>query len=261
MSFMGPLRRLFGRKNGSAQGDWHQEEARASTQSVHSRRTNGEDRRRRDADRRRSQRKKIAGVISIGVFGVFAVGFIVGVAPPLGMKATDNTDFCISCHTMTHLWEATKRSTHYQNERGVRVGCPDCHVPHRVSDYVMVKMAALHDVYSEIVNPALTKEDYAQRRPRLVQKVREDYLANDSAQCRNCHAFESFTRTIKAHNRAKNTGVTCIKCHYNLVHGEVPWPELDAENDQQESPAYAATGPLPGEGMGTGLVYGAEGKK
>jgi nitrate/TMAO reductase-like tetraheme cytochrome c subunit len=124
----------------------------------------------------------------------------------------------------------------------------------------MVKMAALHDVYSEIVNPALTKEDYENRRPRLVQKVREAYLANDSAECRNCHAFESFTRTIKAHNRAKNTGITCIKCHYNLVHGEVPWPEMEAENTQQESPAYARTGPLLEEGIGASLVYGAEGK-
>jgi nitrate/TMAO reductase-like tetraheme cytochrome c subunit len=161
---------------------------------------------------------------------------------------------------MTHLWEATKSSTHYKNERGVQVGCPDCHVPHQIAEYLGVKLIALNDVYVEMTNPALTKEDYANRRPRLVQKVREGYLANDSAQCRNCHAFESFTRTIKAHNRAKNTGVTCIKCHYNLVHGEVPWPELDAENDQQESPAYAATGPLPGEGIGAGSAYGGEPK-
>ena len=260
MSFVGPLRHLFGRENISAQGDLHQEEAGVLTQSVHSRRTNGGDRRTNDGERRRSRQKKIAGFISIGVLSVFACGFIVGVMPPLGMKATDSTDFCISCHTMTHLWEATKRSTHYQNERGVQVGCPDCHVPHRVGDYVMVKMAALHDVYSEIVNPARTKEDYENRRPRLAQKVREGYLANDSAQCRNCHVFENFTRTIKAHNRAKNTGTTCIKCHYNLVHGEVPWPEMEAEDHKQESSAYARTGPPLEAGIGASLAYGAEGK-
>jgi nitrate/TMAO reductase-like tetraheme cytochrome c subunit len=124
----------------------------------------------------------------------------------------------------------------------------------------MVKLEALHDVYSEIVNPALTKEDYENRRPRLVQKVREDYLANDSAQCRNCHAYESFTRTIKAHNRAKNTGMTCIKCHYNLVHGEVPWPELDADKTTEESPAYAGVGALPGQALGAGFPVEGEGK-
>jgi len=261
MSFMGPLRSLFGRKREhvSAQGDLHQEAAGAPTQSVE-RRRNDDDRRRNGDDRRRSRRKKIAGIVSIGVLGVFACGVVIGAIPPLGMKATDSTDFCISCHTMTHLWEATKSSKHYQNERGVQVGCPDCHVPHPVGDYLRVKMAALHDVYSEIVNPARTKEDYEKRRPRLVQKVRDAYLANDSAECRNCHAFESFTRTIKAHNRAKNTGITCIKCHYNLVHGEVPWPEVEVENNKQESPAYARTEPLLGKGIGAGLVYGAEGK-
>lgn len=253
MSGLGLLRLLFGREDVSAQGVLHQDAACAPTQSVERRNNNG-------VDRRRSRQKKIAGLISIGVLSIFACGFIVGVAPPLGMKATDSTDFCISCHTMTHLWEATKRSTHYQNEKGVQVGCPDCHVPHRVGDYLLVKMAALHDVYSEIVNPALTKEDYENRRPRLVQKVREAYLANDSAECRSCHVFENFTRTIKAHNRAKNTGMTCIKCHYNLVHGEVPWPEVEAENTKQESPAYAATGPLQGVGIGVRPAYGAEGK-
>jgi len=253
MSFLSPLRRLFGREYVSAQGDLHQEEAGAPTQSV--------ERRRNANDRRRSHRKKIAGFISIGALSLFAGGAFFSGLPLLGMKATDSTDFCISCHTMTHLWEATKRSTHYQNERGVQVGCPDCHVPHQIAEYLGVKLIALNDVYVEMINPALTKEDYELRRPRLVQKVRKDYLANDSAQCRNCHSFESFTRTIKAHNRAKNTGTTCIKCHYNLVHGEVPWPEMEAENDKQESPAYAKTEPLPGEGIGAGSAYGGEPEK
>jgi nitrate/TMAO reductase-like tetraheme cytochrome c subunit len=178
------------------------------------------------------------------------------------MKATDSTDFCVSCHTMTYLWEATKRSTHYQNDRGVRVGCPDCHVPHGVGNYLQVKMAALKDVYVEMTNPALTKEDYDNRRPRLAQKVRDEYLANDSAECRNCHVFENFTRPIKSHNRAQKTGVTCIKCHYNLVHGgEVPWVDVEEKNQKQESLAYAATGPLQGEGIGGSSAHGAEGKQ
>ena len=248
-SLWGSLLHLFGREGVSAQGVLHQEGARTPTQS-------GE-RRAKGVNRRRSRKNKIAGFISIGVLSIFASGFIVGVAPPLGMKATDNTDFCISCHTMTHLWEETKRSTHHQNDKGVQVGCPDCHVPHGVGNYLLVKIAALHDVYSEFVNPALTKEDYEDRRPRLAQKVREGYLANDSAQCRNCHVFENFTRPIKAHNRAKKTGMTCIKCHYNLVHGEVPWAEVEEETHKQESPSYATIGPLLGGRVGDSSAYGA----
>jgi nitrate/TMAO reductase-like tetraheme cytochrome c subunit len=147
--------------------------------------------------------------------------------PMLAMKMTDNVEFCLSCHTMQHLWEETKQSSHYRNTNGVKVGCPDCHVPHEVGDYFQVKMMALKDVVVEVVNPATTAEEYEKRRPRLVKKVREDYLKTDSANCRKCHAFENFTRKIKSHTRAAKTGITCIECHYNLVHGETPWPEME----------------------------------
>jgi nitrate/TMAO reductase-like tetraheme cytochrome c subunit len=253
-----PLRRLFGRKKDmSAQGDRSQEEARASTQ-FSGRPMDGVERRRQPEDRRRSRKKKIAGFISMGVLSIFVGGFIFGAAPLLGMKATDSTDFCISCHTMTHLWEATKRSAHYQNDRGVQVGCPSCHVPHPVANYLQVKMAALKDVYVEMTNPALTKEDYENRRPRLVQKVRDEYLANNSAQCRNCHVIENFTRPIKAHARAQKTGTTCIKCHYNLVHGgELPWVDIEVEEENriQESTGNATTGLPQGEKNRADLAY------
>lgn len=218
MSFLGPLRRLFGRENvliedGVPQADWH-----TPTPLV---------------EQRRSWNRKIAGFISSSAIGVFASGMILGAAPLLGMKATDSTEFCISCHSMTHLWEVTKVSRHFQNDRGVQVGCPSCHVPHPIADYLRVKMLALHDVYSEVVNPVRTKENYEARRPQLAQKVRTDYLANDSAQCRNCHAYKNFTRPIKSHDRAQKSGTTCIKCHYNLVHGEIAWPEMEEDRPQQ----------------------------
>lgn len=197
----------------------------------------------------KSRLRTIAGFISLSVIGVFASGMILGAAPLLGMKATDSTEFCISCHSMTHLWEVTKASRHFKNDRGVQVGCPSCHVPHPIADYLQVKMLALHDVYSEIVNPVNTKEDYEARRPELAQKVRTDYLKNDSAECRNCHSYENFTRPIKSHDRAKKAGTTCIKCHYNLVHGEIPWAEMEDENRKQESVAQDTTGPSQTEGL------------
>jgi nitrate/TMAO reductase-like tetraheme cytochrome c subunit len=109
-------------------------------------------------------------------------------------------------------------------------------------------MLALHDVYSEVVNPVNTKEDYEARRPELAQKVRADYLKNDSAQCRTCHAYENFTRPIKSHDRAKKAGTTCITCHYNLVHGDIPWREMDEENQKQASAPQHTTGPSHTEG-------------
>ena len=131
---------------------------------------------------------------------------ILGAAPLLGMKATDSTEFCISCHSMTHLWEVTKTSRHFQNDRGVQVGCPSCHVPHPIADYLRVKMLALHDVYSEVVNPVRTKESYEARRPQLAQKVRTDYVANDSAQCRNCHAYKNLPERSSLMTGPRNPG-------------------------------------------------------
>jgi trimethylamine-N-oxide reductase (cytochrome c), cytochrome c-type subunit TorC len=199
--------------------------------------------------RKRSHRRTIAGFISLSVIAIFASGMILGAAPLLGMKATDSTEFCISCHSMTHLWEVTKASRHFQNNSGVQVGCPSCHVPHPIADYLQVKMLALHDVYSEIVNPVNTKEDYEARRPQLAQKVRADFLKNDSAQCRTCHAYENFTRPIKSHDRAQKAGTTCIKCHYNLVHGEIPWGEMDEDNQKQASAPQDTTRPSQTEGI------------
>jgi trimethylamine-N-oxide reductase (cytochrome c), cytochrome c-type subunit TorC len=211
-------------------------------------------------ERGKSRRRTIAGFISLSVIAVFASGVILGAAPLLGMKATDSTEFCISCHSMTHLWEVTKASRHFQNDSGVQVGCPSCHVPHPIADYLQVKMLALHDVYSEVVNPVNTKEDYEARRPELAQKVRADFLKNDSAQCRTCHAYENFTRPIKAHDRAQKAGTTCIKCHYNLVHGEIPWDEMDDGKQKQASAAPDRTEPSHTEGKSTRIATAGERK-
>ena len=213
MRRLGPLERLFGRADVPAQDVLRQDETLSHTH----------------VDPRTGRKNKISGFISLGILSVFSGGVISGFVPMAVLKITDNDRFCLSCHTMTHLEEETKRSRHYQNKVGVKVGCPDCHVPREVGEYLRVKVAALKDVFIEMTNPALTKEDYEQRRPRLAQKVREDYLKNDSANCKTCHAIESFTVIIKAHKRAVKTGMTCIQCHYNLVHGEVAWPEMEED--------------------------------
>ena len=174
-------------------------------------------------------RRKNSGFILAGILTTLFIGGIAGFVPIVGMKATDNTEFCVSCHTMKHLWEETKLSSHWQNERGVKVGCPDCHLPQDVNEYIFVKIYALKDVFFELIRPAKTKEEYDKIRPRLVQKVREDFLKTDSANCKKCHAYENFTVKIKAHDRVQKEKVTCIECHYNLVHGELPWPEMEED--------------------------------
>lgn len=149
----------------------------------------------------------------------------------LALRGTDTLEFCVSCHTMKHPYEEFKNSGHYKNTFGVRLGCPDCHVPHDSMDLIKAKIIASKDIFFEIVRPAKTKEEFEQIRPKLAKRVREKFLANDSAPCRRCHAYDNFQRPtpIKAHARAVEQKITCIACHYNLVHAEVPWPEMEQE--------------------------------
>ena len=51
-------------------------------------------------------------------------------------------------------------------------------------------------------------------------------VATDSATCRRCHSDESsidpgFRRGRREHKMALQKGITCIACHYNLVHSPV----------------------------------------
>ena len=177
----------------------------------------------------KGKRSHISGFFG-GLLVVFFSGASFVIVPTIGLKATDSTEFCVSCHTMKHLYEETKLSRHYSNSHGVRVGCSDCHVPHETMAYLERKLFATKDLFFEIIRPAKTKEEYEEIRPRLVRKVREDFLKDDSANCRRCHAFENFDVEIKAHQRAIKEGITCIACHYNLAHGEVPWPEMEEES-------------------------------
>jgi len=59
----------------------------------------------------------------------------------------------------------------------------------------------------------------------LAYNVRDWFLDNDSATCRECHEEASIkparSRGKKQHEDAVETGKTCIECHYNLVQEEI----------------------------------------
>ena len=59
----------------------------------------------------------VSGVVYWGVFNT-------------AMEATNNLEFCISCHEMKdNVYLEYKESSHYKNRSGVRAVCSDCHVP------------------------------------------------------------------------------------------------------------------------------------
>ena len=176
----------------------------------------------------------MGGIFTRLLLGYLLVYFVAGaffvLLSVVGLRATDHTEFCVSCHTMKHLYKETRNSRHYKNMNGVKIECSDCHIPDEIGGYLKRKLIASKDVFFELIRPAKTREEYERIRPRLVKEVREQYLKDDSAACRKCHAYANFSVQIKAHKRAVKEKITCIVCHYNLVHGEIPWPEIESED-------------------------------
>ncbi len=143
------------------------------------------------------------------------------------LSYTNTVEFCTSCHSMKFPYEEYKKSMHFKSPSGVTAGCPDCHVPHQIIPLIKAKVMAAKDVWAEITHPSMTEDEWAKMRPELAKRVREKLLKSDSATCRRCHNFENLVpsrdRGVNAHEKAKEKGKTCIECHYNLVHAEVPW--------------------------------------
>ncbi len=160
-------------------------------------------------------------------------GVIVGVAVVLGAEQMDrytNTDaFCTSCHLTGEYIaksETYLTSSHQTRSGGVRPGCAGCHIPEGLVPATWIHIVkGIQDLYGEYrydyENVAVWKE----RRPGLAFAVRDWLRANDSVTCRSCHEEAAIKpkrkRGQRQHAEAREQGMTCIDCHYNLAHEEV----------------------------------------
>lgn len=167
------------------------------------------------------------------------VGLIGAAVGALGVLAVEQIDhytsteaFCgSSCHSMkayvsndpTYL-----ESAHRTAWTGVHAGCADCHIPEGLlpATWAHIKGGA-RDTFAELTNDFQVPENWESRRAELAYRVRDWMVETDSATCRSCHTHEEaidpgFRRGQREHRRARNEGVTCIVCHYNLVHEPVP---------------------------------------
>jgi cytochrome c-type protein NapC len=157
-------------------------------------------------------------------------GFLMGIVFWGGFNTTlevMNTEkFCLGCHEMRdNVYEELKSTIHYSNRSGVRATCPDCHVPHEWTPKIARKMAASKEVWGKIFGTINTREKFLDHRLKLASNEWARFKANDSLECRNCHAEESmdFTRQSKraaeAHESFLVSGEkTCIDCHKGIAH-------------------------------------------
>jgi cytochrome c-type protein NapC len=164
-------------------------------------------------------------LLGIGFSGLF--GFV--------LNNTNETEFCVSCHTMQTNLNELKETVHWKSGSGVHAGCADCHVPKPFLPKMWAKIMAAKDVYHEILGTIDTPEKYEARRWQMANAVWNKMKASDSRECRNCHSFDHMDlseqgRTArKKHDSATDKGNTCIDCHKGIAHEQPDEPE-----DQEE---------------------------
>ena len=142
------------------------------------------------------------------------------------LEATNNEQFCISCHEMRdNVYQELKNTIHWSNRSGVRATCPDCHVPHEWTNKIARKMQASKEVWGKIFGTINTKEKFEAKRLELANHEWARLTANNSLECRNCHEFESmdFTRQSPRAQQQHSTALargekTCIDCHKGIAH-------------------------------------------
>jgi nitrate/TMAO reductase-like tetraheme cytochrome c subunit len=153
----------------------------------------------------------------------------------------DVTVGCAECHA--YPFEEYRESPHYDNDRGVRPGCLRCHEPHSVRQvltwkFFYVNQGSLGESpFHAISNSIRDAPKWEELRIQLAGRVRQMMVEEDSVKCKVCHKTDSeWYQKIERHQDVLAKGEkTCVQCHYNLVHADVPWDKPNESSEQQKS--------------------------
>jgi len=169
-------------------------------------------------------------ILAVGLIGI-ALGVLgAWVADKMHHYASSD-EFCgTSCHSM-EAYVATESdytsSAHQTSWSGVHAGCADCHIPEGLvpATWAHVK-GGIKDSIAEAMNDFTDADEWESRRVELAYSVRDWLIETDSVTCRRCHSNEAaidpgFRRGRREHRKARQESITCIACHYNLVHSPV----------------------------------------
>ena len=165
---------------------------------------------------------------------VFAIGGLAGAVALIASvevnRATATDAFCTSCHSMAFVGNdpVLLQSAHRVNSEAVRPSCGDCHIPKNnwfVETWTHVHQGA-RDVVAEYTHDFSDPKVWEARRVALAHEVRLTMRAQDSVTCRSCHDAQAIApkseRGKAAHALMREGRMTCIDCHFNLVHAPVP---------------------------------------
>ncbi|NQU61321.1 MAG: NapC/NirT family cytochrome c [Rhodospirillales bacterium] len=166
------------------------------------------------------------------------IGVLVAFEPVTRSFVAQDTT-CLTCHedseynaASTVLWDGFKPLTrpHKATPEGGQATCVSCHVPEGMlgSAYFYTHVLTLTDFFGRVHEPIADRQQAPWVPPvaRRAFVARDGFLENDSSPCRSCHIEAEIKpkrkRGQKAHKNALKNKETCITCHDNLVHREVP---------------------------------------
>lgn len=167
--------------------------------------------------------------LKYSVLAVASVSILVGIIFWGGfntaMEATNDMEFCISCHEMRdNVYQEYKKTIHYSNRIGVRATCSDCHVPKHWGYKVLRKIEASRELIGKVTGVVDTVEKFESHRMKLATREWARLKASDSRECRNCHSFDAMRKSVSnqlayaKHIKAQEEGGTCIDCHRGIAH-------------------------------------------
>jgi cytochrome c-type protein NapC len=176
------------------------------------------------------------------MLSLLVIGIVIGAGAVIGtelmVETTGTVEFCGgACHSMkAFTLPEYQQSVHYASASGVRATCADCHIPHAYPQKLWYKAkAGIRDIIQESRGVIATAELYEKERWRLANAVWDEMKANDSANCRHCHAITPETvakqksAAQKMHKMVLEKKGTCIDCHKGIAHKEPEEPAQPAK--------------------------------
>jgi len=175
----------------------------------------------------------MSGFKWLTIFALLVAGALAGAAAIIASteinRLTATEAFCTSCHSMTFVAADPhfKQSAHEGNIIGIRVGCSDCHIPpgNWFSETYTHASMGIKDVIAEYTHRFDDPAVWEKRRTELADEVRDEMRRYDSSTCRKCHDATAIVPSTEAgraaHAMLQQKSMTCIDCHFNLVHAPV----------------------------------------
>jgi cytochrome c-type protein NapC len=163
------------------------------------------------------------------IIGSAAVTLVITFGVIGGERYFSTTGFCLSCHSMSYVNEELQDSSHWGG-LGLNPECEDCHLPPqfllRVQSHAVDGLRA---IIGELKHDLSTKEGFDEHRADYAHHARLLLKKWDSSPCRTCHkeVVPSSEEAEVEHKKMETEGATCIDCHQNIVHEEVPEEDLD----------------------------------